>query len=155
MIEIFGWIIACFVAGVTVSIHYETMLLTSDRVIPWAQHHWPGRRVMILCMLSLFLGHFVEIWLFAIVLKVLLHINGIGSLTGAFDSDLHAFLYYSAANYTSIGDSDIHSHGAIRAVIFSETLTGLMMIAWSASFTYLKMEQIWGAMRQNHLTSKS
>jgi len=28
-----------------------------------------------------------------------------------------------------------------------ETLTGLVMIAWSASFTYLAMEKFWGLHR--------
>jgi hypothetical protein len=143
MIDIFAWIVAFIAVGVTVSIHYQMMLLTSDRILPWAQHQWPGRRAMIICIGSLFLGHILEIWFYAIAISVLLHIDGFGSLTGAFDSDLHAFVYFSAASYTAIGNGDVHQHGPIRSVIVSETLTGLMMIAWSASFTYLKMEQIW------------
>jgi hypothetical protein len=143
VIDVFGWFVAALVVGAVVGIHYEVLLLVSDRVLPWAQRQWPGRRVMIVAMAVLFLGHIAEIWLFAIVMIVVLHIDGFGSLTGAFDGDFHAFLYFSAANYTSIGDGDIHSQGPIRALIFSETLTGLMMIAWSASFTFLKMEQVW------------
>jgi hypothetical protein len=70
-------------------------------------------------------------------------------LRGEFDGDLHAFLYYSAANYTAVGNSNIHPFGPIRSIIVSETLAGLMMIAWSASFTYLKMEEIWRGHRKS------
>ena len=143
MIEIFGWMVATLIVAATVTTHYEVMLLVSDRILPWVQRRWPGRRVMIVSMACLFLGHITEIWLFAIAMIGLLKIDGFGALTGAFDGDFHAFLYFSATTYTAVGDSDIHSSGPIRAVIVSETLTGLMMIAWSASFTYLKMEQVW------------
>src|SRR5271168_4659053 len=98
---------------------------------------------MVVSMLSLLCGHIIEIWLFALSMMSLLLIPGFGSLTGAFDGDLHAFLYFSAPTYTAIGDGDVQQFGPIRSVIVSEILVGLMMIAWSASFTYLKMEEIW------------
>jgi hypothetical protein len=143
MFDVIGWIVACFAVGLTVSIHYQIMLLASDRILPWTQRRWPGRSAMLACIGSLFCGHVIEIWLYAVIMMILLHLDGFGSLTGAFDGDWHAFIYYSAAAYTAIGNGDVHQQGPIRSVIVSETLTGLMMIAWSASFTYLKMEQIW------------
>ncbi len=84
-----------------------------------------------------------EIWLFAVAMMLALQTGQFGSLTGEFDGDIHAFVYFSAANYTAIGNGNVHPHGSIRSIIVSETLAGLMMIAWSASFTYIKMEQIW------------
>ena len=66
-----------------------------------------------------------------------------GGFGGSFGGNVSDFLYFSAVNYTSLGYGDIHPLGSIRAIAVTEALTGLMMIAWSASFTYLKMEQIW------------
>jgi len=143
MIDVLGWAIATIVVVITVMVHYEVMLNISDRLIPWAQRRFHGRRVMVAAIAALLLGHIVEIWIFALSMMVITHVPSLGALTGEFDGDLHAYVYFSAANYTSIGNGNIHPHGAIRSIIVSETLTGLMMIAWSASFAYLKMEQIW------------
>jgi len=68
-----------------------------------------------------------------------------GSLSTQFDAqrDLSILHETIAVNYTSLGYGDIHPIGSMRAVAVTEALTGLMMIGWSASFTYLKMEQIW------------
>ena len=154
MIEIFGWFAASLLVALTVAIHYEVMMAVSDRILPWAQRHLHGRRVMVVSMISMLFGHIIEIWLFAFAMKGLMLIHGFGALTGDFDSDLHAFLYFSAANYTAIG-SEVHAHGPIREIMVSETLTGLMMITWSASFTYLKMEEIWrGHTKKKHSTDE-
>ena len=125
-------------------LHYETMSVASDRAIPWAQKKFlHRRRVMILLIGILMTGHVVEIWLFAFATMLLLQIPGFGSLTGSFEPTLNHYAYFSAVNYTSLGYGDILPVGPVRAIACSETLTGLLMIAWSASFTYLKMEQIW------------
>ena len=54
------------------------------------------------------------------------------------------YLYFSTATYTSLGYGDIYPLGGLRLMAGIETITGLMMIAWSASFTYLTMEKFWG-----------
>jgi len=98
---------------------------------------------MILSMIALMVGHVVEIWLFAATLLAMSRLQWFGGFAGAFDGGFGDFLYFSAVNYTSLGYGDIHPIGSMRAVAVTEALTGLMMIGWSASFTYLKMEQIW------------
>lgn len=147
MIELCAWAIACLLVIITVIIHYEILSMVSDHVVPWAQHRFRGRRVIGISIATLMLGHIIEIWVFAFAMFGLLATNLFGSLTGEFDGSLSSYLYFSAVNYTSLGDNMIRPTGPIRAIAVSETLAGMMMIAWSASFAYLKMEQIWKSPR--------
>ncbi|MGE5242209.1 MAG: ion channel [Bacteroidota bacterium] len=45
--------------------------------------------------------------------------------------------------YTSLGLGDVYPLGDLRLIAGIESLIGLLMIAWSASFTYLMMEKFW------------
>ena len=44
---------------------------------------------------------------------------------------------------SSLGHGDIYPLGGLRLMAGIETITGLMVIAWPASFTYLAMEKFW------------
>ena len=53
-------------------------------------------------------------------------------------------IYFSGAVYTSLGFGDIipvSSGGKLLAVV--ETITGLVLIAWTASFTFYEMQRHW------------
>jgi hypothetical protein len=52
-------------------------------------------------------------------------------------------VYLSAMTYTTVGFGDLTPAGAIRFLSGTEALTGLMLVTWSASFTYLEMERYW------------
>ena len=59
-------------------------------------------------------------------------------------SPSYRHFYFSIASYTTLGIGDILPHGNIRIVAGLEALNGLVLVAWSASFTYLIMERLWG-----------
>ena len=59
--------------------------------------------------------------------------------TGAFDD----CVYYSFVAYTSLGFGDIVPVGPLRFLTAMETLTGLVLIAWTASFMYVQMNRFW------------
>ncbi len=143
MVNILGWFIASALVIATIGIHYEIMRIASDVVLPWSLKRFHDRRVIMLTIITLMMGHILEIWIFALAMMLVTAQPELGSLSGNFDGTLNTFLYFSAVNYTSVGYGDINPHGIMRALSVSEALAGLMMIAWSASFTYLKMEQIW------------
>ena len=143
MTDIFGWALATVLVMVTIGIHYEVMRIVSDIVIPWALKRLHDRRAIMLMMVTLMFGHIIEIWVFALVMFLTTLNPELGYLSGNADRNLNTFLYFSAVNYTSVGYGDITPHGSIRALAVSEALAGLMMIAWSASLAYLKMEQVW------------
>lgn len=138
-----GWMIGAVLAVVTIGMHYELIRLASDVVFPLALRRLHNRRSIILMIITLMAGHITEIWMFAVAMAGIAHFPSVGYLSGNIEGNFNDFVYYSAVSYTSVGYGDIYPHGIMRPLSVSETLTGLLMIAWSASFTYLKMEQIW------------
>ena len=104
------------------------------------------RHPLPIVLTTLFLAHLFEVFLYALGLS-LLDWAGEGELTGAIVGGPGWFadhFYFSIASYTTLGIGDIMPHGNIRIVAGLEALNGLVLVAWSASFTYLIMERLWG-----------
>lgn len=104
------------------------------------------RHPLPIILTTIFLAHLVEVVLYALGLS-LLDWAGEGELTGAIVGGSGWFadhFYFSIASYTTLGIGDILPHGNIRIVAGLEALNGLVLVAWSASFTYLIMERLWG-----------
>lgn len=99
-------------------------------------------RPMMIVMTIIFLTHVLEITLFALAFYVMGHV-GLGGLSGAHSSTAADYFYFSIATYSTLGIGDIAPEGAMRMVAGIEALAGLLLIAWSASFTYLMMERLW------------
>lgn len=135
----------CIVVALAVLIHYEVLyrlatLLPSLRIQP---------RFRVLAGVSgVFLAHVAEIWVFAFAYYVLLTWGDFGSLAGNFDGSLLDCSYFSFSNYTSLGYGDIEPLGHIRFLAGLEALTGLILIAWTASFMYIEMQKFWVAGRK-------
>ncbi|MGE3623963.1 MAG: ion channel [Bdellovibrionales bacterium] len=153
LLDVVGWLIAAVLVGMTIGLHYEIIKLASDVIVPWSLKRFHDRRAMMLLTVTLMAGHICEIWIFAGAMFGLSYFPAFGSLTGNHEPTFNSFLYFSAVSYTSTGYGDILPVGPLRALAVSEALTGLLMIAWSASFTYLKMEQIWN-LRHNTRNTK-
>ena len=62
---------------------------------------------------------------------------------GELQAEALDYFYFSATTYTTLGVGDVFVRGPIRVVSGIQSLTGLVMIAWSATFTYLHMERFW------------
>jgi len=65
-------------------------------------------------------------------------VAGVGGVETLFDA-----FYLSATTFTTLGFGDLTPMGAIRVLSGCEALTGLLLITWSASFTYLEMARLW------------
>jgi len=52
--------------------------------------------------------------------------------------------YYSAVTFTSLGFGDLTPTGHLRLLAAVEVLTGVVLIAWTASFLFLVMQRSWG-----------
>ena len=133
---------ACLVS-LCFGLHYSAMrrlaeLIYADPV--------PFKRPLLLVTFCLFAVHLIEVLLYAVALS-LLDWFGYGDLVGAVDKGPSWFFdhfYFSIASYTTLGIGDIVPVGPIRLIAGVEALNGLVLIAWSASFTYLAMERRWG-----------
>lgn len=91
------------------------------------------------------LTHIVEIWAFAVVLYAVGHLSATSGIAGQTGTAFADYLYFSGASYTSLGIGDVYPVGRLRLLTTVETLLGLLMIAWSASYTYLYMQRHWGS----------
>ncbi|MCA9111260.1 MAG: two pore domain potassium channel family protein, partial [Planctomycetaceae bacterium] len=61
--------------------------------------------------------------------------------------------YFSFVAYTSLGFGDITPKGPVRFMTALETLTGLILIAWTASFIFLQMQVNWEHRQTNKKSS--
>lgn len=131
-----------FLTGAVVLIHYEGLRLLSDRLPVSRYYH---RRRMIAMILSLLFLHVVEIWLFGIAYYTMLSDPLFGSIQGTGTDALNIVdsVYFSAAVYTTIGFGDLYPEGPVRVMTGTEGITGLTMITWSASFTFVEMSRVW------------
>jgi len=143
-----NWIVVLATGAVialVIGLHYEA-LRACIRYLPSVSHR-RRRRVVILIFVIL-VTHAVEIWLFAFAYYSLLQFQMFGSIEGSVEIvSLIDYAYFSGMVYTTVGFGDLLPHGAIRFMAGMEALTGLVMITWSASFTFLEMQRDWPAER--------
>jgi hypothetical protein len=66
-----------------------------------------------------------------------------GKLEGNTTDSFMDCIYFSLTSYTSLGFGDIAPTGWIRFLAGMEALTGLVLIAWTASFMFLEMQKHW------------
>jgi len=85
----------------------------------------------------------IEIIIFAVGYEVLTRLGDYGKLTGEACEQTRDYCYFSFVAYTSLGFGDITPTGWLRMMTGVETLTGLILIAWSASFLFMQMERHW------------
>ena len=65
------------------------------------------------------------------------------TLEGNFDGSLWDCAYFSFTTFTTLGFGDIQPMGDLRFLTGLESLTGLVLITWTASFLYLEMTRYW------------
>lgn len=90
-------------------------------------------------------AHIVEVWLFGLAYYWAHHTDSLGTLAGSFNGSLMDSVYFSFTSYSSLGIGDIKPVGDLRFLAGIEALTGLVLIAWTASFMYLEMSRYWKA----------
>jgi hypothetical protein len=142
-----NWAVTLVTLAVVVAcigLHFE-VLSNCVRYLPLISRH-RRRRVLVLILIIL-AAHVAEIWLFAFGYYFLTGIEGFGELSGTTIAGLPDYTYFSAMLYTTVGFGDAEPIGAIRFMAGMEALTGLVMITWSASFTFLEMQRDWPARR--------
>ena len=130
----------CLLVVATTILHYEVLRLLNSRL---PALRVPGRAKLIVVILAAFVAHAAEMALYGVALYSLVAWLGAGSLTGTAGFSLASCLYFSAETYTSLGFGDLTPIGSVRLLAGVEALNGLLLIGWSASFTYISMERFW------------
>lgn len=126
-----------------IAIHYEVLRLAAGYLLP--RIHIVSRRAhVMLGVLACMAAHTVEIWIFALVYWLLSQTGIAIAFSDHYQRDFSDYLNFSAESYTSLGFGDAKMlTPSMRRLAGIEALTGLVLIAWSASFTYYLMAQYW------------
>ena len=130
----------CLLVVSTTIRHYE-ILRSLNSHLPTLRV--PGRATLVVVILAAFVAHAVEIAWYRVAMYILVAWLGAGGLTGAACFSPATCLCFSAETYTSLGFGDLTPLGPVRLLAGVEALNGLLLIGWSASFTYISMERFW------------
>jgi len=124
----------------TITTMYETLRLTSNHL---ADLPVPPRARIIVVVLSAFVGHTLAVWTYGFAYWLVAVQWKLGSFAGLPVEDFFDCLYFSVVTYTSLGFGDQVPVAHARLIAGVEALNGLLLIGWTASFTYLAMERYW------------
>jgi hypothetical protein len=125
-----------------VGVHYFALSTLTNFLMKRDYH---SRRWVGFSVLGMLFAHIVEITIFAAGYVVFHHNSDYGRLIGITDYEIiNDFWYFSFVSYTSLGFGDIVPEDELRIMTGIETLTGLILIAWSASFIFMQMHRFWG-----------
>jgi hypothetical protein len=129
-------VIACIL------IHYEIMRITADLLLPRLTAV-PRRAHVAFGITACFVAHTLEVWLFALVYFGL----AVGTNSGFSDEQSRHFpdyVYFSTETYTSLGFGDMRLlSNDLRLLAGVEAMVGLVLLAWTASFSYFLMARYW------------
>ncbi len=132
--------ITCLLVLLVVGVHYNALLRLTSFLQKRNVH---VRRWVAISILGLLLAHVIEVSLFAVGFQLLEPSEYYGQLNGCEGGLFRDYWYFSFVAYTSLGFGDITPTKWLRVMTALETLTGLIMIAWSASFLFMQMQRFW------------
>ena len=139
-----AFIVNSILVAMAIMIHYE-MLYRLSRLMPMLviKHRYR----LVVGIFGALVAHIAEIWMFAFGYYFLIRFTSWGSLT-VFGSGetIHSIMdcvYYSFVTYTTLGFGDLIPTGSLRFLTGLESLTGLVLITWTASFMYFEMRNYW------------
>ncbi len=124
----------------TTVIHYEVLRLLSNALPALRMRTRPK---LIIVIFGAFIAHAIEIVLYGLAFYLLARYQGVGTLGDNLPLSFTRCLYFSGETYSSLGYGDIVPHGALRLLASMEALNGLLLIGWTASYTYVSMERFW------------
>ncbi len=123
-----------------IALHYEALLLI-QRYLPILPIQ---PRLRIACGVFFALSaHAIEAWVFAIAYWLFIEYLHLGLISGTDNVAFLDYVYFSFVSYTTVGFGDLVPHGHVRFLSNMESLTGFVVITWTASFLFMEMEKHW------------
>lgn len=133
-------IASTILVGLSLLIHYD-ILRKASLILP--DLPLPVRMRVAVVVGAAFFAHTFEVCLYALAYYLFDDVLKFGALAGETSADWRDYVYFSMGTYTTLGIGDIYPVGPTRLIAGIEALNGLVLIGWSASFTYLTMEKFW------------
>jgi hypothetical protein len=137
---IYAFIINSLVLAIAVVVHYEFLYRVTMYIPTMKIKH---RYRILFGVFGALMAHSAEIWIFAVTYYFMNRSKSWGHLTGNFDGTLMDCGYFSFTVFTTLGFGDIEPTGDLRYLTGVESLTGLVLITWSASFLFFEMQRHW------------
>jgi hypothetical protein len=138
---IYVFLINSLIVAISVIVHYEFLYRITLFIPKMGINH---RYRIVFGVFAALIAHSIEIWVFAISYYFMNMAEGWGNLTGRFDGSLMDCGYFSFTVFSTLGFGDIEPVGHLRYLTGIESLTGLVLITWTASFLYYEMQRYWG-----------
>lgn len=137
---VLAYLLNVLIVAIVVIVHYEVLY----RVVL----HIPKMRIkhsyrIVFGVFGALIAHVIEIWIFALAYFLMHHSHAWGSLKGNFDGSFMDCVYFSFTVFSTVGFGDIEPEGILRYLTGIESLTGLVLITWTASFLYFEMQRHW------------
>ncbi|MEO8651029.1 MAG: potassium channel family protein [Hyphomicrobiaceae bacterium] len=133
-------LLSLLLVAATVMVHYEFLRLTSAVTRGLSI---PGRAQVLAIIALVFIAHLVEVGLYMAVYYAGHNWWGLGVIHGDTEGGIVDYFYFSITTFTTLGFGDVQPRGPLRLIAGVESLNGLVLIGWSASFTYLSMQRFW------------
>jgi len=133
-----AFLIGLLLTLVCVGVHYEGLSQATALIRRATSAH--RMRVVIGLIAALF-AHILEVFVFAVGWFALERV-GMAELNIP-SPTFTDHVYFSFVTYSSLGYGDIVPIGEARLLAGLEALVGLVLIAWTASFTYFEMTLYW------------
>jgi hypothetical protein len=145
-------LLSLLLVAATVIMHYEFLRLVS---VVTGRLRVPGRAQILAIITMVFIAHLMEVGLYMAVYYAGQNWWGLGVIHGDTEGGIVDYFYFSITTFTTLGFGDVQPRGSLRLIAGVESLNGLVLIGWSASFTYLSMERFWqdGSARVRSMTT--
>lgn len=126
--------------ALVVGIHYEFLYS-----LTWIVNKLgiKNRFKLVVGVFGALIAHAIEIFIYGGVYYWMHHLHIWGQLVGSFSGTLEDCIYFSYTCYTTVGFGDIYPLGQMRFISSIESLTGIVLITWTASFLFIEMQRHW------------
>lgn len=132
-------LLSLLLLAATIGVHYETLRFISGRL---DRRKDASRARLFVVLVFALASHLVHILIYAVAYQLFAGRGSFGIIEGGDGSFADAF-YFSITSYTTLGIGDLYPTEGMRLLSGIEALNGLVMVGWTASFTYLTMERFW------------
>ncbi|MEO0515023.1 MAG: potassium channel family protein [Planctomycetota bacterium] len=129
--------LSCVIIAVSVCLHALVMRELYARLCQAGRYGWARLTLIVMVLLA---THIVQIMMFGAAYHFM--VDTTHGFAGSYDGSFNDAVYFSAAVYTTVGFGDITPLGYLRLMVSFEALAGLVLIAWSASFTFVAMSTL-------------
>lgn len=124
-----------------------TILFLHDVVLRQISRRSYQKYPMLVVMLVLTMSHIIHIWIYAFIIYAAQKWFKVGEIVlGSLKEEcacdsIRDYVYFSAANYTSLGYGDYVATDGLRLIATTEGLIGLLAIGWSTAFAFWWMQK--------------